>query len=130
MKYVIGRYMDTGDILRRGFGLLCCRLALFYTIMLIVELPILALRLALPNLTNTIAENLLIIPTFVLLSIGTGAIIRVVMQELLDRPISFGPALRFALSRFWPLLGTSFLSGLLICLGTLACIIPGIYLSI
>lgn len=130
MKYAIGT-MSTGDILGRGFALLFSRFALFYTIMMLMELPILALRLALPDLMVSGVGNLvLVIPTLILQTIGTGAMIRVIMQDYLDRPVSFGEAFQYALSRFGALLGTSFLSGLLVFLGCLACLIPGIYLGI
>ena len=67
-----------------------------------------------------------ILPSFILQTLGTGALIRVVMQEYLGRPVRFGEALRFALGRFGPLLVTAILSGLIVFLGTLACLIPGI----
>ena len=129
MKYPIGR-MTTGDVLGRSFGLLFSRFALFYTIMLVVELPILVLRLALPDLMVGVGGLLLALPALVLQTIGTGAMIRVVMQEYLDRPVTFGEAFQFALRRFGSLLGTSLLSGFLVLLGFLCCFIPGIYLAI
>jgi hypothetical protein len=123
--------MTVGDILGRAFVLLFARFALFYTIMLIMALPILVLRLALPDLmVNGVGQLVLLPATFVLQIIGTGAMIRVVMQEYLDRPVSFADAFQFALSRFWSLLGTSLLVGIFVFLGTLACLIPGIYLAI
>jgi hypothetical protein len=130
MRYPIGT-MSIGDILGRGFRLLFARFALFYGIMLVLELPILALRLALPDLmAGGVGLLFLIAPMLILQMIGTGAMIRIIMQEYLDRPVGFGDAIRFALLRFWPLLGTSFLSGFFIFLGTLACFIPGIYLGL
>lgn len=131
MKYPIGR-MTSGDILGRGFRLLLSRFALFYSIMLVMALPILVLRLALPDLmVSGVGLLLIVLPVaFVLQTIGTGAMIRVVMQEYLDRPVSFGESFRFALSRIWSLLGTSLLLGIFVSLGFLACLIPGIYLAI
>jgi hypothetical protein len=95
-------------------------------------LPILVVRLALPDLMvgGFTGLHILLLLFFVFQTLGTGAMIRVVMQEYLDRPISFGEAFQFALSRFVPLIGTSLLSGILIFLGYVACFIPGIYLAI
>jgi hypothetical protein len=130
MKYSIGQ-MSNGEILSRGFSLLFSRLGTFYGIMLIVQLPVLALELALPDfMVSGFGGLAFLLPGFILQMIGTGALIRVVMQEYLDRPVTFGEAFQFALSRFGPLLGTSLLSGLFIALGLLACFAPAIYLSI
>jgi hypothetical protein len=130
MKYPIGT-MSVGDVLARGIQLFFSRLGLFYAIMLIVELPVLALQLALPDLMlNGWGGLLLLLPALIFQTIGTGAMIRVIMQEYLDRPVSFGEAFQFALGRFGPLLGTSILVGLFVFLGFLACLIPGIYLAI
>src|SRR6185437_11526974 len=106
------------------------RFGLFYGIMVLVELPILALQLILPDLMVSGAGTLLLLlPAVILQAIGTGALICVVMQEYLNRPVGFGESLRFAVSRLGPLVGTSILSGLIIFLGMLACIIPGIYFA-
>lgn len=123
--------MTAGDILGRGFRILVSRFVQLYIIMMIVELPILAVRLALPDFMVGGFGSLILLPlAFVLQTIGTGAIIRVIMQEYLDRPVSFAEAFQFALTRLGGLLGTSLLSGLLVFLGSLACLIPGIYLGI
>jgi hypothetical protein len=130
MKYPIGT-MTAGDILGRGLQLLFSRLGTFFAIMLVVEFPLLALRLALPDLmVNGLGALALIIPTLILQTIGTGAMIRVVMQEYLGRPVSFGEAFQFALARFGGLLGTSLLAGLFIFLGFLACFVPSVYLAV
>jgi hypothetical protein len=72
----------------------------------------------------------LLVPSVILQTIGTGAMIRAIMQEYLDRPVRFGESFQFALSRFGSLLGASLLAGLIILLGTIACLLPGIYFAI
>lgn len=130
MKYPIGT-MTAGDILGRGFRILVSRFVLLYVMMIIVELPMLAVRLALADfMVGGFGELILLPLTFILQTIGTGAMIRVIMQEYLNRPVGFAEAFQFALSRLGGLLGTSLLSGLLVFLGSLACLIPGIYLGI
>jgi hypothetical protein len=112
MKYPIGA-MSVGDILGRGFVLFFSRFGLFYSIMLIVDLPLLALRLLLPDIMlSGLGLLALVIPTVILQAIGTGALIRVVMQEYLDRPVRFGESIQFALNRLGSLIGTPFWPGL------------------
>lgn len=130
MRFPIGA-MSLGDIFARSFQLLFSRLGTLYAIMLLVELPVFALRLSLPDLMlNGPGPLVVLLPTLTLQTIGTGAMIRVIMQEYLDRPVTFGQAFQFALGRFGALLGTSLLSGLCVLLGLLFCLIPGIYLAV
>jgi hypothetical protein len=130
MKYPFGP-MTVGDILGRGFSLFFARFGLCYGIMLVVQLPLLALQLALPRLmVGGLGQLILIIPALILQMIGTGAMIHVVMQEYLGRPVTFGEALQVALGRLGGLIVTSILSGILVTLGLIACIVPGIYLAI
>jgi hypothetical protein len=57
------------------------------------------------------------------------AIIYAVSREYLGKPVSAREALRHAFSVFLPLVGTNFLATLLIFLGALLCLVPGIYLA-
>jgi hypothetical protein len=56
------------------------------------------------------------------------ATIRALANEYLDRPATPGDSMRYALKVFFPLIWTSILSTILIVLGLIACVIPGIYL--
>jgi hypothetical protein len=51
-------------------------------------------------------------------------------EVFLGRPVTASQALRYAKSVLMPLLGTAFLATLLIALGVLALIIPGLYLML
>ncbi|MBW0005396.1 MAG: hypothetical protein JO216_18135 [Hyphomicrobiales bacterium] len=55
-----------------------------------------------------------------------GAIAYGAFQNLRGRRFRIGEALRYCLGKFWPLLGTSFLLGLVIGLGMVALVVPGV----
>jgi hypothetical protein len=144
MKFQIGA-MSVGDILDRGVKVLLARLPTFYVINLIVLTPLIAYQLALPALMQTgpTAEPnpaqlgavvggflLLLFLTLILQPIGTAAILHVISQEFVDQRAGLGAALGVALRRFGKLLGASILAGLVIVMGFLLCIVPGIFFSI
>ncbi|MGK5681082.1 hypothetical protein [Actinoplanes sp. URMC 104] len=74
----------------------------------------------------------LIVFTFaaVLLSLVANlATLDVLVQRATGQPVSAGRALRTGLRRFFPLVGWQLLAGLMILVGLLFCILPGIYLT-
>lgn len=131
MKHTITE-MSSAFILGRGMQLLFSRFGTFVAIELIVNSPVLALQLALPEMAINprTATIMAVLPMALLRPIGTAAMLRVIMQEYLGEPIGLGEALRFAASRFAPLFITSLLAGLGIMVGLVLCCIPGIYLAI
>jgi hypothetical protein len=148
MRFQIGA-MSVGDILDRGLKLLLARLPLFYLINLIVLAPLIAQQLFMPELMAQLesgqidsgpspvqgvigAVGLLVVVflTVVLQPIGTAAILHIISQDFVDRPTTLGDALRFAFSRFLPLLGTSILLGLVIVAGALMCLVPAIIFAV
>jgi hypothetical protein len=132
MGFQIGA-MTVGDILDRGIKLLLARLPTFYAINLIVLSPLLAVIVAIPLMTGeadlgaasgaTLLSLLLIL---ILQPIGTAAILQVVAGEFIDQRIGMGPAFAFALRRFGPLLLASIIYGLLVGLGMVLCLVPGL----
>ncbi|WP_214365926.1 hypothetical protein [Pseudonocardia sp. H11422] len=58
-----------------------------------------------------------------------GASVFVAIREAVGRPVQAGDALRFAAGRALPLLGWGLLSGVLIFVGLLLLILPGIYVA-
>lgn len=58
-----------------------------------------------------------------------GASVYVVVRNAVGRPVRAGEALSFAGGRALPLLGWSLLAGLLVALGFVALVLPGIYLA-
>src|SRR5262249_28871 len=124
--------MSVGEILTRGMHLFVTRLPYFLVIELIVQSPVLAIQLLFPDLAVRPNTQVLIVllPLIVLGPIGSAAILRIITQTYLERPVSLADAFQFAVSKFLPLFGTSILFGFGVVLGCLACIIPGIYFAI
>jgi len=144
MKFQIGA-MTLGDILDRSLKMLLANLAVFYFINLIVLSPVILFSLLSPALLASmdapgsplaqvgpfaIGGFLVLILTVVLQPIGTAAILHLISQEYIDQPVSMGSAFRFALGRFGGLFATSLLMGLVLIVGFLLCIVPGIIFAV
>ncbi|WP_439623976.1 hypothetical protein [Gemmata sp.] len=139
MKFPLGK-MSVGDVLDRGLKLLFARLPVFYVINLVVLAPVIALSLAIPFFVDVarpeaaagfMAFGLAAVLCLVVLQpIGTAAILHIIMQEYRGKSASIGDAISFAFTRFGALLGTSILVGLLVMVGFVCCIIPGVYLYV
>ncbi len=133
MKFQLGA-MTVGDILDRGLKIMLNRLGVFYVINLLVLTPYILLELALPAILFNAANPLLalvltlgaVVLMFLLQPIGAAAILHVISEEYVGRRVSLGESLRFALTRFGPLLGTTILAGLIIALGFMLLVVPGI----
>jgi len=141
MRFPIGA-MSVGDILDRALKVLMARLPAIYLINLAVLAPMILVQVLAPKIGEVVGSMnpgggamaiavvgtsaLVLILLLVLQPIGTAAILHVISEEFAGRHVSAGNALRFALTRFLPLLGTSLLAGLIIGVGFLLLIIPGI----
>jgi hypothetical protein len=133
MKFQIGA-MTFGDILDRGLKILLSRLGVYYAINLLVLAPLIVIQVFMPALVystgNVIFGALLSLVALVLLlvlqPIGSAAILRIISQEFIDQSVSLGDALRFAMTRFGSLLGTSILASLMIFVGLLLFVVPGV----
>jgi hypothetical protein len=144
MKFEIGA-MSVGDILDRGLKILFARLPTLYAISFITLAPFLAYQLIAVPLIQTdpgtppTPEQLLLtlvvsLGTLVLLvllpPIGNAAILHVIGKEFVDERIGIGEAFSFALRRFWSLLGTSVLYGLIWTAGLCAGLVPGFLVAV
>jgi hypothetical protein len=81
------------------------------------------------NLYNTTQAILAIVDALLGL-LALGACVFMLGQRYLGRPTTWTQALGAAFSRFWVLLGASILFGLGVMAGTLALIVPGIFLAV
>ncbi len=124
--------MSSGEIIAKSIGIVVKRLPLFVLIETIVHLPVLAIKLLAPDFSvhQHFQTVVTLVPLFLLGPIGMAALIRIITQDYLGRPVSLGDALSVAMSRFASLLGTGLLGGLGIAVGLMLCFIPGIYLAI
>jgi len=66
---------------------------------------------------------------FLVFGLLTGAITRAVASETAGLPVDLGDSYTFALSRVWSIIGVSLLVGLVIVLGLIALVIPGIWFA-
>jgi hypothetical protein len=128
MKFTIAP-MTIGEILSRGVSIFFTRIWLFLAVQVLVSSPSLVLQLAMPELAMGPGVILFVLPNIILFPIGSAAMLHVIAQEYLGRPVSLGDAFKFALGRFLPLLGTNLLGGFGIMLGMLLCCVPGFYLA-
>ena len=62
------------------------------------------------------------------LPLSTGATSFAVSEKYLERSVTIFSAYNSAFKRFWPVLGSQLVVGLAVAAGTLACIVPGIFL--
>ncbi len=139
MKFAIGA-MSVGDVLDRGLKLLLARLPTFFLIYLTAISPLIIFLILQPFLLEgsgsapalglAIGGLVTIGLSVVLSQIATAATLHVILEEFVDRPVTVGQALSFALQRFAPLLGTSILAGLIIMVGFMLCIAPGVYFAV
>jgi hypothetical protein len=120
MRFQIGE-MTVGDILDRGLKILLGRLGVFYAINLVVLSPLVLVLVALPAIDPDPSgpiRALALLAAFafyliLLQPISSAAVLHIIAREYVGRRVTVGEALRFALSRFGPLLGTNVLAGLI-----------------
>ena len=82
---------------------------------------------AIPLMVVTVIYVLLF--SFIVNPLTQAAIIRAISREYLGNPTTTGESFKFAFKRLGALIITSIYAGLLIFLGLMLCIIPGIYLA-
>lgn len=135
MKIRLGE-MSVGDILTNSFSMLLEQLPKYAVIYCIVTLPLLVLQLLVPlmviggtatTVSIFVALGISLLSYLILQPFGTAAVLKVVANSYLGEPITIGSAFRFALGKFWKLVGTLILAGLVIVLGFLLFVVPGIF---
>lgn len=138
MPTVMLRPMSTGEVLDVAFGIYRRHLATLVTVsVLLTGLPLLVLG-ALAGVTavfsSTTPESLLLLMMGVVLvyliltQLALGASLLVVSQGYLGRNLSAGSAIRQTLSRLGMLVLAALLVGLVVGLGALLVIVPGVIL--
>ena len=134
MEYEI-RAMSFGEILDMGFQILRNHFVLLVGLYSLLYVPLgLASQLVaggneVPDPMTLMAGLLPIVLVWLLLQpILTAAITHAIAESYLSKVVSFGGALRFALSIFLPLVGTSLLATIIVMTGFFLLFIPGIIL--
>ncbi len=121
-----------GEIIGQALKTVVARFPIFVLLEVIIHSPVLAAQLIFPNIAVDPNYQMLVtvLPLLVLGPIGTAALLRIITQDILERPVGLGDALLFGLQRFGALFTTTLLAGLGMMLGFIFCVIPGIYLGI
>lgn len=151
------RPMGIGDILDATFRLYRARMASFATIALIAYIPLALYMLAVGlafgtpeaypdafdfNSPDPFANAPAISTDMMLYSVGRlvflwvviplaqAALIFNISGAILGERITAGESYRRAAGRLWPLLGTQILVGLVVMLGLIMCVVPGVIFSL
>jgi hypothetical protein len=135
MRYEI-RAMSFGEILDTGFQLLRNHFTLLTGLSLVIYAPLGLLKLLIDGLQSdavgpafALATIIPIALVILIIAPMVGAAITYALGKLyLGEEVTFASALRESLSLILPLVGTSFLSTLVVVAGTLLFILPGVYL--
>jgi hypothetical protein len=125
--------MSLGDILDRGIKLFFGRLGTFFLISFICLGPLLIVGFVLPPrdpLSTLIQAPVTLLLSLILRPINTAAILFVICQEYLGQKVDASDSLRFAFGRFGRLLGASILAGLIIMVGAMLCLVPGLIFAV
>ena len=132
MKFAIGS-MSVGDILDRSVKLLFARFGTFYAINFVAYLPMLLFGLATPEILKSFGPQgviavavLAMILNLILSPVAMGASLYVVSNEFVDKRVGFSEAIGFAFTRLGALLITGLMVGLVVGIGFMLCVLPGI----
>ncbi len=135
MKFPLGA-MSLGDVLDRGLKILFARLGTFYTIGFLLLLPNLGVELLQPYVIQgnqamlAVGGLISLLLLIVLGQVVAGATILVIAREYVGEKVSVGSAIGYAFGRFGALFGTGLMVGLIVTLGSMACLIPGILFAL
>ncbi|MFT3883677.1 MAG: hypothetical protein QM703_29015 [Gemmatales bacterium] len=132
MKMKLGS-MTFGEILDRGIKMLFSRLPTFFAMGFLLMLPLLVIQLLEPQLRSAAgmaAALITLIVSIVFSFVYSGAVVDVIAKDYLGKPVTVGSAIGYAFKRFGDLFVTALLAGIIIGLGFLLLVIPGIIFAI
>jgi hypothetical protein len=121
--------MTTGEILDRGIKVLFSRLGTFFLVSIILMSPLLIFQLLLPFMPPAVIMVgffISMVLTMIFAFVDAGAIVYIIAQEHIGRPVGIGPAISYAFRRFGDLFVTSLLVGIIVAIGLILLIVPGI----
>jgi hypothetical protein len=134
MRYDL-RAMSIGAILDRALRIYFGNFWILLAISLVFAVPAASLYLSLsatmggdPQMEQVVTGLLAVTVNLGIMTLLQGALIKAISDIYLGTPPSLGRSLGLALSRFFPLLGGILLYTVLTSIGTMCCILPGIYL--
>jgi hypothetical protein len=125
-----GRF-TVGNTLSRSLSIYGANFAPFFTISLLVQLPMLIyIVMVRPETDQELLNYSLLsgVANMVLTLIATGAIIYGVIQQMRGHHVSMGDCLAVGLKRLLPVIGVAIVVGIAIAIGLVLLIVPGIIL--
>ncbi|MFT5684055.1 MAG: hypothetical protein ACI8RZ_004996 [Myxococcota bacterium] len=126
-------FFSPGSVIQRSLSILLGELPVFLLLTAMVYAPFIGLSVAGSMLdsssmaTSLVASGYLI--SLVCQPLATAALIHGVFRRLRGERASLGDSLQTMTSRLFPVIGFSLLSSLIIGIGYMLCIIPGIIMS-
>ena len=123
--------LDVGAVLGETFQVYAKNFPVFVGIGLLVMAPAIALQAVLQ--ASPAASALAIVGTIVTVVLGyvaQGAMTYGVFQHTRGKPVEFGNCVSVGISRFAPLFVVGLCLGIMVTLGMLACLVPGIVLVV
>ena len=125
-----------GNVLGRTMGVLSRHVVLFVLVAAVAQLPNLLLALFNPAIRPRPGGSQLItagvvgwLVIMVIIPITQTVLYHAAFQDMLGRPIRVGDSLALELRRFFPILGAVICMGVLIILGFMLLVVPGIILA-
>jgi hypothetical protein len=112
-----------GDVFVKTWGVLTRHFVTFFLLVGITEVPILLLR---PTSRQYALFLLLGFLNLFLSEFAQAVVVFAAFQDLRGKPVLIGESLMHALRRFLPVIGLSLLMALVLSLGLLLCIVPGL----
>lgn len=113
-----------GDILGQTFSIYKANFLAFVIIMVVVSIPAIACAVLATSVPWAAFFPGLI--AWVTTPIGTGAITFGVYEYLSGRSTTVGDCLRVGFAKLLPVIGVALLTGLIIGIGIIACVVPGL----
>src|SRR5262245_59496168 len=125
-----------GRVLSRAISVLLRHFLTFFIVTFVAFLPLILLQQATANAERDPAQALamvgvslgLVVLMMMLSMLSSAVILHGAFQDMRNRQVNLAESLKVGLRRFLPLMGLGFLVGLLVVLGFMLCVIPGLIL--
>jgi hypothetical protein len=125
-----------GRVLSRTISVLSHRFLIFFIVSFVAFVPLIVLQQATANAERDPAQALtmmglslvLLVLMMVLSMLSSAVILHGAFQDMRNRPVNLAESLRVGLRRFLPLMGLAFLVAVLMVIGLILFIIPGLIL--
>ncbi len=130
--------MSVGQIIDRAFRLYRGNFVRFITVIAIVEVPLMLLGVFLQRIIQShagvgstlLAGIAVLVVSVIANALGQGALVKTISESYLGNSVSVEETYRFVLPKMVTLIGASFLVGLVVLVGFVLLIVPGVIFSL